>query len=209
MSLFSEQIEERSRLDEAELADSYARLAASVAGPARTPRFTLGDAAAADSALGAILAFYGQKPAEVPSDVTDPMERIECALRPTGVMKRPVRMEGAWWRDAAGAYLGRLKDGEPVAIIPKGARGYVYIDSSTGRKASVNKQTVTLLEPEALCFYRPLPARELTIRDVLDFMRGSLTASDYALLFAAMLLVTLLGMLPTTAYRLLFDAVIP
>ena len=209
MSLFSEQIEERSRLDEAELADSYARLAASVAGPARARHFTLGDAAAADSALGAILAFYGQKPAEVPSDVTDPMERIECALRPTGVMKRPVRLEGAWWRDAAGAYLGRLKDGDPVAIIPKGVRGYVYIDPSTGRRTSVSKQTAELLEPEALCFYRSLPARELTTRDVLDFMRGTLTASDYALLFVATLLVTLLGMLPTTAYRLLFDAVIP
>ena len=209
MSLFSEQIEERRRLDEAELADSYARLAASVSGPARAPRFTLGDAAAADSALGAILAFYGQKPAEVPADVTDPMERIECALRPTGVMKRPVRLEGTWWRDAAGTYLGRLKDGGLVAIIPKGARGYAFIDPETQRRVSVSKQAAELLEPEALCFYRPLPAHELGTRDVLDFMRESLTVSDYVLLAAATLLATLLGMLPTTAYRLLFDAVIP
>ena len=124
-------------------------------------------------------------------------------------MKRPVRLEGAWWRDAAGAYLGRLKDGGLVAIIPSGARGYGYVDPSTGRKVSVGKQTAELLEPEALCFYRPLPARELTTRDVLDFMRVSLEASDYALLAVATLLVTLLGMLPTVAYRLLFDAVIP
>ena len=124
MGLFSQQIEERRRLDEAELADSYARLAASVSGPGRAPRFTLDDAAAADSALAAVLAFYGQKPAEVSADVTDPMERIECALRPTGVMKRPVRLEGEWWRDAAGVYLGRLRGGGPVAILPKGAHGY-------------------------------------------------------------------------------------
>ncbi len=209
MNLFSEQIEERRRLDEAELADSFSRLAASVSGLGRAPRFSLDDAAAADSALGAVLAFYGQKPAQVPADVVDPMERIECALRPTGVMKRPVRLEGAWWRDAAGAYLGRLKDGGLVAIIPSGARGYGYVDPSTGRKVSVGKQTAGLLEPEALCFYRPLPARELTTRDVLDFMRVSLEASDYALLAVATLFVTLLGMLPTIAYRLLFDAVIP
>ena len=39
-----------------------------------------------------------QKPAEVPDDITDPMERIESAIRPTGVMKRPVRLEGTWAR---------------------------------------------------------------------------------------------------------------
>ena len=209
MGLFSQQIEERRRLDEAELADSYARLAASVSGPGRAPRFTLDDAAAADSALAAVLAFYGQKPAEVSADVTDPMERIECALRPTGVMKRPVRLEGVWWRDAAGAYLGRLRDGGLVAVIPGGARGYGYVDPSTGRKVIVGKQTAELLEPEALCFYRPLPVRELATRDILDFMRSSLETSDYVLLAVATLFVTLLGMLPTIAYRLLFDAVIP
>ena len=209
MGLFSEQIGERRRLDETELADSYARLAASASGLGRARGFTLDNAAVADSALDAVLAFYGKKPAQVPADVTDPMERIECALRPTGVMKRPVCLEGEWWRDAAGVYLGHLRGGGPVAILPKGAHGYAYVDPSTGRKVSIGKRTAGLLEPEALCFYRSLPARELTARDVLDFMRESLTVSDYALLLVATLLVTLLGMLPTAAYRLLFDAVIP
>ena len=100
MSWFSEQINTRRRLDEQGLEDSYARLAASVVGSGRAPSFTLDDAAAADDAVSAVLAFYGQKPADIPEDVTDPMERIDCALRPTGVMKRPVRLEGAWWRNA-------------------------------------------------------------------------------------------------------------
>ena len=76
MGLFSEQIEERRRLDEAELADSFARLAASASGSGHARGFTLDDAAAADSALDAILTFYGKKPAQVPADVTDPRERI-------------------------------------------------------------------------------------------------------------------------------------
>ena len=209
MGWFSEQIDARRRLDREELEDSYARLAASVVGSRRAPRFTLDDAAAADDAVSAILAFYGQAPAEVPDDVVDPMERIERALRPTGVMKRPVRLEGAWWRDATGVYLGRLKDGGPVALIPLRARSYGYVDPVTKEKVTVNARTADALEPEALCFYRPLPARELSVRDMLDFMRKSLEVSDYALILVATLLVTLLGMLPTIAYRLLFDAVIP
>ena len=209
MGWFSEQTDERYRLDQEELEGSYARLAASVVGSARAPRFTLDDAAAADDAVSAVLAFYGQKPAEVPGRITDPMERIESAIRPTGVMKRPVRLEGAWWRDATGAYLGRLKDGGPVAIIPMHPRGYGYVDPTTKEKVAIDKRTAGCLATEALCFYRPLPARELSVRDILDFMRKSLEVSDYALLLVAMLIVTLLGTLPTIAYRLLFDAVIP
>ena len=209
MSYFSEQVDMRRKLDQAELEDSYARLAASVVSSSRAPRFTLDDAAAADDAVSAVLAFYGQVPAQVPDDIDDPMERIECSLRPTGVMKRPVRLEGTWWRNATGAYLGKLKDGGPVAIIPLKARGYGYVDPATKEKVTVGKRTAGNLEPEALCFYRPLPARELSMRDLLDFMRTSLEAKDYALMLVAALLVTLLGMLPTVAYRLLFDAVIP
>ena len=209
MSWFSEQVNVRRRLDEQELEDSYARLAASVMGQERAPRFTLDDAAVADDVVSAVLAYYGQKPAEIPDDVTDPMDRIECALRPTGVMKRPVRLEGAWWRNATGAYMGKLKDGGFVALIPLFARGYGYVDPASKKKVVVNKQTAHNLEPEALCFYRPLPARELSTRDVASFILKSLEASDYALMLVATLLVTLLGMLPTIAYRLLFDAVIP
>ena len=95
MGWFSEQINLRRSLDKRGVEDSYARLAASIVGSVRAPRFTLDDAAAADDAVSAVMAYYGQKPADVPNDVTDPMERIECALRPTGVMKRPVRLEGS------------------------------------------------------------------------------------------------------------------
>ena len=209
MSWLSEQIEERRRLDGAKMEDAYAHLAASVMSAERAPRFTLDDAVAADDAVSSILAFYGQKPASIPSDVSDPLERIEYALRPTGVMKRPVRLEGAWWRNAVGAYLGKLKDGGLVAIIPLRLRGYGYVDPVTKAKVKLGRNTADLLEAEALCFYRPLPQRELSVRDMLDFMRKSLEASDYAVMLVATLFVTLLGMLPTVAYRLLFDGVIP
>lgn len=62
MGWFAEQIDERRRNDTQELEDSYARLAASVMDKGRAPRFTLDDAAAADDAIGAVLAFYGQTP---------------------------------------------------------------------------------------------------------------------------------------------------
>ena len=209
MSWFSEQIETRRRLDQEELANSYAHLAAAVAGSRRAPRFALDDAAAMDDAVSAILAFYDQQPIAVPDDIEDVTERIDYALRPTGIMKRPVHLDGAWWRNATGAYIGKLKNGDPVAIIPMGVRGYGYVDPATKQKVVLGKRTADALESEALCFYRPLPQKELSLRELVRFMLKSLEFSDYALVIIATLFVTLLGMLPTIAYQLLFDAVIP
>ena len=145
MSWFSKQVEQRRRFDQQELEDSYACLAASVLGSGRAPRFTVDDAAVVDDALASVLAFYGATPAEIPADVTEPMERIECAIRPTGLMKRSVRLEGDWWRNAIGAYLGKLEDGTPLALIPLGARGYCYTDPVSKTKVVVNKRTASML----------------------------------------------------------------
>ena len=209
MGWFDEQIAERHRMDAENMEDAYARLAASVVGSRRAPRFTLDDAAATDSAIEAVMAYYGARPANIPDDITDPMDRVDYAVRPSGVMRRPVRLEGAWWKDATGAYLGALKDGTPVAIIPRAPRGYGYVDPSTHQKVRINARTSAELRAEAICFYRPLPQRELSVRDVATFMGRSLDWSDYALVFMSMFVSTLIGLLPATINKLLFESIIP
>ena len=209
MNWFEEQIETRRRLDEEGLEEAYARLAASIVGSERSPRFTLDDAAAADSAVEAVLAYYGTEPADVPVDITDPMDRVDWAVRPTGVMRRPVRLVGAWWKDATGAYLATTTDGTPVALIPRRIREYGFVDPVTKQKTHVNATTAKQLNENALCFYRPLPQRELSVRDVAMFMFRSLDMADYALVLFATLVSVFIGMMPAIANKLLFDRIIP
>ena len=209
MNWLEEQIETRKKLDDRQLEDAYIRLAASVMDSRRAPHVNPDNAEAADSAIGAVLAYYGARPSMVPDEITDPMERTDWAVRPTGIMRRPVRLEGAWWKDATGAYLGATKDGIPVALIPRSPRGYSYTDPVTHAKVRVNKRTAANLSQDALCFYRPLPQHELSIRDVAAFMARSLDVTDYILLVLATLVSTLIGMLPATASKLLFDRIIP
>ena len=209
MNWFEEQIETRRRLDEEGLEEAYARLAASIVGSERSPRFTLDDAAAADSAVEAVLAYYGTEPADVPVDITNPMDRVDWAVRPTGVMRRPVRLVGAWWKDATGAYLATTTDGTPVALIPRRIRGYGFVDPVTKQKTHVNATTAKQLNENALCFYRPLPQRELSVRDVAMFMFRSLDMADYALVLFATLVSVFIGMMPAIANKLLFDRIIP
>ena len=209
MSWFEEQLETRKRLDDEQIAEAYERIARSVMGAKRAPRMTLDDVAATDSAVASVLRYYGKVPAAIPASLTDASERMDYAVRSCGMMKRRVKLEGRWWSDATGAYLGQLTTGEPIAIIPLGLRSYGYVEPLTNKKVLLTSRTAADILPEAYCFYRPLPEEKLTTRDLIKFMVSSLDAGDYMGIVLASLAVALVGMLPAVANGLLFDRIIP
>lgn len=209
MSWFEEQLETRKRLDDEQVAEAYERIARAVVGTKRAPRMTLDDVAATDSAVAAVMRYFGKTPAELPPTLTDPLDRMDYAVRSCGMMKRKVVLEGRWYNDATGAYLGQLKTGEPIAIIPLGLRSYGYVEPSTNKKVLLTARTATDVMPEAYCFYRPLPESALTMRDLMKFMVASLDPGDYIRIALASLAVALVGLLPAVANSLLFDRIIP
>ena len=209
MSWFEEQLETRKRLDDEQVAEAYERIARSVVGGKRAPHMTLDEAAATDSAVAAVLRYFGKTPSDIPSSLTDATERMDYAVRSCNMMKRKVVLEGRWWTDATGAYLGQLKSGEPIAIIPLGIRSYGYVEPLTNKKVRLTARTAADVLPEAYCFYRPLPEESLSVRDLVGFMVASLDAGDYIRIAFATLAVALVGMLPAVANNLLFDRIIP
>jgi len=209
MSWFEEQLETRKRLDDDQVAEAYERIARAIEGSKRAPRIMLDDVAATDSAVAVVLRYYGKKPADVPLSITDPIDRMDYLLRSCGMMKRRVKLEGRWWTDASGAYLGQLKTGEPVAIIPTGLRSYAYVEPSTSKKVLLTARTAADVMSEAFCFYRPLPDDSLSTRDLIRFMGASLDTGDYIRIVLASLAVALVGLLPAVANKLLFDRIIP
>lgn len=209
MSWFEEQLETRKRLDDEQVEEAYERIARSVVGSKRAPRMTLDDVAATDSAVAAVLRYFGKKPSEVPDSLTDASERVDYAVQSCGMMKRRVKLEGRWWNDATGAYLGQLTTGEPVAIIPLGLRSYGYVEPGTNKKVHLNARTAAAVAPDAFCFYRPLPEEALSVHDLVKFMVASLDPGDYLRIVFATLAVALVGMLPAVANNLLFDRIIP
>ena len=209
MSWFEEQLEMRKRLDDDQVSEAYERIARAVEGSKRTSRMSFDDVAATDSAVEALLRYFGKKPAPVPESLTDPSDRMDYAIRSCGMMKRKVVLEGNWWTDASGAYLGQLATGEPVAIIPFGLRSYGYVDPSTNKKVLLTSRTAASVMPEAYCFYRPLPEEKLSVRDLMQFMVASLDPGDYLRIAIASLAVALVGLLPPVANSLLFDRIIP
>ena len=117
MGWFDEQIRQRKLSDDEVFADCFADIAGAVAGR----KFS--DA----------LRFYHIKPREAPESITDINEQLEYLMRPYGVMRRTVRLERGWYKDAMGAMLGvRKDDGSIVALIPRGLKGYSFFDRASG-----------------------------------------------------------------------------
>ncbi|MBM6906139.1 ATP-binding cassette domain-containing protein [Collinsella tanakaei] len=204
MDLFESQVEARRRFDDERLEQALHRLSDAVTG-ARTAEGA-SRLVQAGSALDHVLAYYGVEGGETPRGVKSMDELIQQRLRSTGIMCRPVRLSGAWYRDAMGAMLGFADDGLPVALIPLARGGYQFIDGMG--PVRVNERSAKRLADEAWCFYRPLPQRELGVRDILLFMARSLDRGDLIALVCAAAASTALGMVAPLVNRIVFGPVV-
>lgn len=206
MGWFESQIEERERSDAAKLEASLRALCDAVTGKDTSSGVDM--VAQASSALAAVLGYYGAKPAEPPRGMEDLGELIEFQLRSTGVMHRAVRLPKGWTDDAIGALLGFLQDGTPVALLPQKRGGYAYRSPEDGSYVRIDRAVAATLKDEAYCFYRPLPQKELGVRDILLYLARSLDSSDYVAIVLATLAATLLGMVVPTVNAIVFGPVV-
>ena len=111
-------------------------------------------------------------------------------------MRRVVKLEPGWYKDAYGPMLGFIKDeGIPVALIPGRLFGYYFKDPKTGKLNKINKSTENILDTEAVCFYRPLPQKKLGIPDLLLYMKDCITLNDIILIVASSLSVSMVGLI--------------
>ena len=208
MGWFDEQIQERKRADSAAFEDSFLRIAGAVMG--RRLSAALNDQKqTAKDAIEELLKYYHVKAREVPRSVEDMNEILEFLLRPYGIMRRNVNLDGPWYRDASGPMLGtRTDDGSVVALIPTGFSGYSFFDTKSGTRVKVDQKTAALIDREAIAFYKPFPLKKMGVRDLLRFITENVSESDLAPFLLAALAATLAGLLTPRLNALLFSTVL-
>lgn len=209
MGWFDEQIRQRKQNDDDVFADSFVNMAAAVLGSKVTGSLSDGSAAA-KSSIDEILKYYHVKSREVPDNIKDTNEQLEYLMRPYGIMRRTVRLEKGWYRDAVGAMLGVMKEsGRVVALIPAEFSGYCYIDPDSGKKIKINRRNQRLFDSEAIAFYKPFPLKKIGLGSVAKYIAETLSAADFALIALATLALSLIGMLSPKLNNILFAAVLP
>ena len=209
MNDISLQMKNRDHLDRENLRRSYEKLAASVSDENIVRLFGADDLEMADGAIRACLRYSQATPGDVPEGITKLEERIDYMCRPGGVMHRTVRLESEWYMDAFGAYLGKLNDGEIVALLPRSSGGYFYRDPITGKEIKLNKTTEKYLEESAEVFYPALPAHSLEVREFIQFLFRSLDKSDFIKVIVSAVISALVGLLPAVASSLAYGEVAP
>lgn len=208
MGWFDEQIKQRKQNDDDVFADSFVNIAGAVMG-SRVSTALNDERQIAKNAFDEILKFYHVKTREIPDSIKDRNEQLEYLLRPHGIMRRTVTLAKGWYKDAVGAMLGVLKSGGGVvALIPTGLSGYSFKDEKTGKRVKINRKNEDLFEEEAIAFYKPLPLKKLGIPDLMRYILGTLSPSDFVLIGASTLAITLIGMISPKLNNLLFSTVI-
>ena len=209
MSFRESQINLRARLNEKMTEKAYAKLASSVSDPQDRVVFRTDDAEMLDSAVKTCLQYYGTEAGVVPENTEQTEDRIDYLCRPGGIMHRPVRLDGTWYEDGFGAMLAKLEDGTPVSLVPHGLRGFDFVEPGTGKRVHVTKANAGLFAPEAVFFYRALPAKSLTVSDLMLWSIHIFNREDSFMILFSAFLAALTGLLPAWANHLALDTVIP
>ena len=205
MSWFDEQIRARKESDEAGFSEANRSLGNIINGKhfGVHRRETTGDP------ISDILLYFGLKAQPVPAEARELNDRLEFLLRPYGIMRRTVCLEKGWHRDASGPMLAFLKkDESPVALIPGILRGYEYFDPDEHRWIKIDTAGEELFCSEATVFYRPLPIKSLSFKDVTRFLFDSHTTTDRLLIFLFLGISTLIQTLVPRVNKVVFSTLI-
>lgn len=138
--------------------------------------------------------------------LADPLGAICSASR---IRHRRIVLRGEWWKSDVGALLCyRGQEGAPVAVLRGRDGKYEIFDPAASTRLPVDEAVRAELQPFGYMFYRSLPDRSLSLKDLFAFGFEGLSWSFRSIaLLAAM--SGLLGLFLPMATRFVFDSVIP
>ncbi len=193
--------------DEEVFEDAFLSIAGAVMGRRVSDAINEGSRAAED-AIGYVMDYYHVKKRDISEDC-NMNEMLERQLRPYGIMRRNVRLERGWYKDASGAMLGvRKDDGSVVALIPRGTGGYSYHDRLTGKRVRINRKNEDIIAREAIAFYKPFPLGQTGALTLLNYIIEQIDSKDIAAVIATMLAATLVGLMIPRINAMLFSDVL-
>ena len=207
MGWFDEQIEDRKKQERRMLTDSYEKLQLTVTGRKSGESFLEGEDV--NDAIEALLKYFGIRERTIPANVRDLEGRLDYLLSSSDIMYRKVTLEEGWHEDAMGVLITNLTENGAVITVMRDAAGvYSYQDPLTGRTVHVTRAQEKKIGNEAYCFYRPLPLRKITLRDLIQYMASTLSSWDIAAFVMASMAITLVGMILPKLNHILMGEVV-
>lgn len=209
MGWFNDQIKSRIEYDNTRVENSFYDLSSVIMGKSKISAAVNNERIKTKNAIEEICRYYRAEISDIPDNIQEMNEQIEYLLRPSGIMRRNVKLDDKWWKKSVGPLLCETKSGDVVALMPLPAGGYRFFDYSRNKTVRVNTETAKQLEEDAICFYRPFPREPVRLSGLIRFLLQSLSRSDGITVCLAALAVTLLGLFTPTAANMIFSGIIP
>lgn len=206
-----QRLTDRSAEDEALMAGAVARLA-SVLEPRTAP---LADGRptqpllAACQVVGQNLGVKIQAPAG--SQWEQARDPLEIIARTSRIRTRRVLLRDRWWQEDHGPLLGQVEENgvkRPAALVPAPPRGYDLVDPVQGTRTPVTAELAAHIVSQAWTFYRHLPERPLSGRDLVRFVLPELKTDPWMVLGMG-ILGGLVGLVMPLATGIIVDELIP
>ncbi len=207
-NIFDDQIKQRRRADQELFENAFCDLADILKLRPYGKDCTVSQEEAKE-AISEVLKSLGAIVPEVPDSVKEINTQLEYMLRPSGIMRRRVELVGDWWNNAVGVMLGSTIREEIIVLRPSKLLGYEYTDKKTNKTVKVNKRTAKNINTDAFLFYKPFPAKKLTLLDFGSYMIRCINLSDLFLIISASLIVALLGMFLPYMNKQIYEGIIP
>ena len=195
MGWLDSQMKERRDNDEQLLEEAFIRAAGVVLGRAQKTDFA-DERIIAGNAIDDILKYYHYKAVPVPDNIETTEEQLDFSLRHYGIMRREIRLEKGWYKDATGPVFATLKEsGMPVALLPGKNGKYWFRESRSGKKRRVSSKNEDLFSDRALCFYYPLPMKQIGIPDLLRYMKRFVDLRDLLHILISAFMIAFVGII--------------
>lgn len=203
----SDQIRKRRTQDAERVSDAFISMSGIVVGDEFYEWFSEEKIVNSDNAIRAILHYFrirGEAGIHAGKTLAEQLTQV---LQPKGIMQRKVRLTKDWYKNAFGVYIGTLKNGSAVALLPS-SDGYVYIDNTTNKAVKIHSGNAGEINEAAICFYKPFPQEKLNRKNLLRFMLESLDPADYIKVIVFSALATLAGLLVPMATSFIYNEVV-
>ncbi len=136
-------------------------------------------------------------------------ELLKDITRASHVRMRQITLEDDWYKKRSGSLLGFWKEsGLPVCLLNKGNKQYQIYDPHTNNYQKLNAELATKLSEQAVMFYRPLPERSLSGKDLIDYALFD-SSKDMWTLFFMSCGIGMVGLFIPLATGMVFDNLIP
>ncbi|MEQ9064551.1 MAG: NHLP bacteriocin export ABC transporter permease/ATPase subunit [Vicingaceae bacterium] len=156
-----------------------------------------------------VVAAYMKMELILPPNLDKAIDPLAEISRYSSVRYRELFLEGDWYKNDGGPFLAFLKEGEkPVAVLPLKRNTYVAIDPESKERFKITEENFQDFKNFGYMFFKPMPIENLSVKELFKYSIDR-DKTDYLVILAMALVVTLLGMLTPILMAILFDSIIP